>query len=171
MGLLLALLGGPSARVRCAGMEAVHKLSPDIQGVLGQVFLSQFDYLLDVRGGRMEFGRRDVDGKGARAGFHIVQGRPVVDTNLGPLVLDSGAHLMVRFGVEANQATAQMVTMSGTTEVGMVFSKLAIGDRTLWRGDAVAVPHTAEAGAAGLLPVGIFKTVYICNSERYVVLD
>jgi hypothetical protein len=153
------------------GMDAVHKLSSDIQGVLGQVFLSQFDYLLDVRGGRMEFGKRELHGKGARAPFRIVQGRPVVDTSLGPLVLDSGAHLMVRFGVEATQATAEMVTMSGTMQVGMVFSKLAIDGRTLWRGDAVAVPHTAEAGAAGLLPVSLFKTVYVCNSGRYVVLD
>jgi len=153
------------------GMEAVHKLSTDIQGVLGQIFLSQFDYLLDMRAGRMKFGKRQLDGKGARMPFQIVQGRPVVDTSLGPLVLDSGAHLMVRFGVEPTQATAQMVTMSGTTEVGMVFSKLAIDGRTLWRGDAVAVPHTAEAGAAGLLPVSLFKTVYVCNSEHYLVVD
>ena len=153
------------------GMDAVHQLSSDIQGVLGQVFLSQFDYLLDLRNGRIEFGKRALDGQGARAGFQIVQGRAVVDTSLGPLVLDSGAHVMVRFGVESGQATAKMLTMSGTTDVGTVFSRLVFGDRTLWRGDAIAVPQTAEAGAAGLLPVGIFKSVYVCNSDRYIVLD
>jgi len=152
------------------GMEAVQKLSSDIQGVLGQVFLSQFDYLLDVRAGRMEFGAEELDGKGVRVPFQTVQGRPVIATSLGPLVLDSGAHAMVRFGIEATQATAELVTMSGTTRVGMVYSTLAIDGRTLWRGDAVAVPHAAEAGTGGLLPVSLFRTVYVSNSEHYIVL-
>ena len=64
-----------------------------------------------------------------------------------------------------------MVTMSGTALVGMVFSRLVIGGRTLWRGDAVAVLRAAEAGAARLLPVGLFKSVYVCNSEHYLVLN
>ena len=154
-----------------AGMDAIHQLSSDIQGVLGQVFLSRFDYLLDVRARRMAFGNAALDGKGTRAPFTIVQGRPVVATNLGQLVLDSGAHFMVRFGVRAAEATHEMVTASGTTQVGTVFSKLVIAGRTLWRGDAIAVPRPAESGAEGLLPISVFKTVYVSNSENYVVLD
>jgi hypothetical protein len=153
------------------GMEAVRTLSSDIQGVLGQVFLSQFDYLLDVRAGRMEFGKREPDGTRARTPFRMIEGRPVVDTNLGPMVLDSGAHLLFRFGIDATRTMATLVTMSGTTQVGMVFSELVIGGRTLWRGRAVAVPHAAEPGAAGLLPVSLFNAVYVCNSEHYIVLD
>ena len=86
-------------------MDAVRTVSSDIQGVLGQVFLSQFDYLLDVRAGRMEIGKRQTDGTGTRTPLLMIQGRPVVQTNLGPMVLDSGAHMMVRFGVEATHTT------------------------------------------------------------------
>jgi hypothetical protein len=152
------------------GMDALHKLSSDIQGVLGQIFLSRFDYLLGVRAGQMEFGKQESDGNGVRAAFQTVQGRPAIDTSLGRFVLDSGAARMVRFGVASGHATAEMVTMSGTTPVGMIFSTLAIGGQTLWHGDAVAIPHTAEAGAVGLLPVSLFNTVYVCNSERFLVL-
>src|SRR5262249_42324094 len=69
-----------------AGMDAIHQLSPDIQGVLGQVFLSRFDYLLDVRARRLEFGTQDFDEKGIWARFTSLQGRPVVSTSLGLLV-------------------------------------------------------------------------------------
>jgi hypothetical protein len=154
-----------------AGMDAIHQLSFDIQGVLGQVFLSRFDYVLDVRARRMAFGRVEPDGKGTRIAFQLVQGRPLVPTNLGLLVLDSGAHLLVRFGVKAVEATYEMVTVSGRTQLGTVFSTLVIQGRTLWRGDAIAVPQPAEADAAGLLPINLFKTVYVCNSEGYVVLN
>jgi hypothetical protein len=153
-----------------AGMDAIHQLSPDIQGVLGQVFLSRFDYLLEVRARRLEFGKQEFDGMGTLARFTTVQGRPVVSTSLGWLVVDSGAHLMVRFGLRAAEATHEMVTVSGTTRVGTVFSALVIDGRTLWRGNAIAVLHPAETGAAGLMPVSIFKAVYVSNSEGYIVL-
>jgi hypothetical protein len=38
-------------------LEAIHDITPDIQGVLGQEFLSRFDYTLDLKGKRLEFGK------------------------------------------------------------------------------------------------------------------
>src|SRR3984957_11016857 len=35
-----------------SGLEAIHNFSSDIQGVLGEWFLSQFDYTLDLRSKR-----------------------------------------------------------------------------------------------------------------------
>jgi len=154
-----------------AGMEAVHKLSADIQGVLGQVFLAHFDYLLDARAGRMDFGRYAPTAHSVRVAFEVVQGRPVIETSLGSLALDSGAHLLVRFGVKGTGAQLQMATMSGTTQVSLIDSTLVIDGRTVWRGEAIAVPHSPEAGEAGLLPTSLFKIVYVCNSAHYLILE
>lgn len=34
-----------------------------------------------------------------------------------------------------------------------------------------AFRYRPEAGVDGLLPLGLFKTVYVCNSEGYVVFE
>jgi hypothetical protein len=100
-----------------------------------------------------------------------VQGRPVVSTNLGEFVLDSGAHGVIRFGVQAARMTQELITASGLLRVGTVSSQIDINGRTFWRGDAVAVPRSPEVGADGLLPLYVFKSVYVSNSARYVVLQ
>jgi hypothetical protein len=46
-----------------------------------------------------------------------------------------------------------------------------VDGRTFWRGDAIAVRQPVETGAAGLLPISVFTTVYLCHSTGYVVLD
>jgi hypothetical protein len=40
-----------------------------------------------------------------------------------------------------------------------------------WRGEATAAPRQAKETVDGLLPVGIFKTVYVCNSEGFIVVN
>ncbi len=47
---------------------------------------------------------------------------------------------------------------------------LIIEGRIIQYGELVAAPGGNEAGVAGLLPVSLFKSVYICNSEGYVIL-
>src|SRR5579862_4480205 len=81
-----------------SGLEAVHETSPDIQGVLGQWFLAQFDYTLDLRGKRIEFGKHDPSG--TRTRFDIINGRLVISTNLGNLALDSGTNRVVLFNAQ-----------------------------------------------------------------------
>ena len=154
-----------------AGLESVRQLSPDIQGVLGQAFLSQFDYRLDVRAGRLAFGT--ADSAGLRVPFRMVHGRPAVSTSLGWLILDSGAQRLVLFGVvgEPEDGSFEMVTMAGAQRVGVVSRQLRIAGKTFWSGDAVGLPLAAEADVAGLLPINLFRAVYVCNSGGYVVLD
>jgi hypothetical protein len=153
------------------GMEGLHQIATDIQGVLGQAFLSRFDYRLDLRSRRLEFGARPVEGEGTRVPFRVLQGRPVVTTSLGSLVLDSGAHYLVRFHVSAAEETLAMATSTGSVQTGTVFSKLMIDERTFWRGEAIAVPQTPETGADGLLPISPFKSIYINNSEHFLVVE
>ncbi len=153
-----------------AGLDLIAQHFPRVQGVLGEEFLSHFDYLLDLKRKEIDFGKREPDTTKLRAAFRTVSGRPVVTTSLGPLVLDSGVTWVTLFGVSAPAATHKMLTFTGSTRVGTVASELVIGGRILWRGDALAIPPSPETEAAGLLPVRLFKTVYVCNSEGYLIL-
>jgi len=158
-------------RFMFAGMDVVHQISPTIQGILGQQFLSRFDYLLDLRAGRLEFGMQAPGGRRKQVPFRNLHGRPVVSTSLGELAVDSGADWVTLFGIGISNLVRRVVTMSGSSAVGIVSSSLQIEGRTVWRGEAAAMPHPAEADVAGLLPVRLFRSVYICNSEGYVVFQ
>jgi len=157
--------------VLLAGVDAVNQFAPGIDGVLGEAFLSRFDYLLDVRKRRLVFGGPDAVIDGTRTPFSVADGRPVVVTNIGPLVLDSGAGLVVRFGVDALFESHQMFTVAGSVNVGTVWTTLSIDGRRIWNGEAAALPHPMEEGPAGLLPTSVFNRIFVCNSERYVILD
>jgi hypothetical protein len=147
-------------------LQSLHHLSPEIRGVLGQVFLSRFDYVLDLRNKRMEFGKRDWQGN--RSAFKMVNARPAVSTSSGWLVLDSGAPAVVLFGVKAGNVNQSLRTLSGSVDTGSVQTRLFMADNLVWRGDAIAVPRQAKETGDGLLPVHIFKTIYVCNSESYI---
>ena len=154
-----------------AGLDTIQQNWPDVQGILGQDFLSHFDYLLDMRGKQLEFGHREFDVKRVQAPYRIDNGRPVVCTSLGWLVLDSGAHSLTRFGVTASEATLEMRTLSGTVKLGTISSTLTIAGHTFWRGDAVAVPQSAEKSSDGLLPTSLFRSVYVSNSQGYIIFE
>jgi hypothetical protein len=153
-------------------LDAIHLLSPDIQGVLGQWFLARFDYTIDLRNKRIEFGKQDREG--ARTPFRFVNARPVVSTSLGRMALDSGAARLVLFGVHPDEgsATAQLYSVAGSQQIGMVSTRpLTIDGRKIWQGDAVAIPTRNEPGVDGLLPLSLFRAIYVSNSESYVILQ
>ncbi len=155
------------------GMEAIRDRWPDVQGVLGQEFLSRFDYLLDLRSKRLEFRKQDCIG--TRTRFTMTIGRPVISTSLGDLVLDSGAGRLVLFGVEPEMVGSDksaLKTVAGSHAIGAVSSKpLVIEGRRIWPGETLALPRAPEPGVGGLLPVSLFKRIYVSNSEGYVVLE
>jgi hypothetical protein len=156
-----------------SGLEAIRQLSPDIQGVLGQWFLFQFDYVLDLHGKRLEFGKQERNG--TRTQFKMINARPVISTSLGELALDSGAGRVVLFGVKPDVGPGlkgELRSLAGSQQIGMVSSRpLAINGRKIWSGDAVAIPNRPEPGVDGLLPLSLFKKIYVCNSEGYVVFE
>ena len=161
-------------------LDAIHKHWPDVEGVLGQWFLSQFDYRIDLHGRRLEISKHDENemptNAGTRAPFRMFNGRPLVTTSLGDLVLDSGSTRLVLFGVQPDPGFSpvehQLRTVAGSVNIGMVFTKqLVIEGRRDWRGHAVAVPHPSESGVGGLLPLNLFKAITVCNSRSYVVFE
>jgi hypothetical protein len=140
----LTRLGAEAQQFLFIPLETIH-ITPDIQGVLGQEFLSRFDYTLDLRGKRLEFGKQDRNG--TRAKFKMINAEPVVSTSLGDLILDSGARQLVPFGVHPNIGyglTGELRTATGSQQIGMV---------------------------VGLLPLSLFKAIYFCNSQSYVVFE
>jgi hypothetical protein len=153
-------------------LDAIRANGPDVQGVLGQAFLSRFDYSLDLRRGRLEFRKQQPEGPRTR--LTMTGGRPTVSTSLGDLVLDSGAVRLILFGVEPDnplEIPDELRTLAGSRPIGTTFSKpLVIEGKTIWRGNAIAMPHAAESGVRGLLPLSFFSAVYICNSEGYAIL-
>jgi hypothetical protein len=156
-----------------SGLDAIHNSSPDIQGVLGQWFLARFDYTIDLRGKRLEFGRRERTG--ARSKFKMINARPVITTSLGDLALDSAAGRLTLFGVRPDSGPglkSELRTVAGSQQIGLVSGKLlVIEGRKIWDGDAVAIPNRPEPGVDGLLPLGLFRVIYFCNSEGYVVFE
>jgi len=105
----------------------------------------------------------------------MMNGRLAVSTSFGDLILDSGAPRLVLFGVKSDAALGEKRewrTVSGSQQASLVYIKsLAIEGRTVWHGDAVAIPSRSEPGVDGLMPLSLFKAVYVCNSGSYIILD
>jgi hypothetical protein len=154
-----------------SSLDAIHNSSPDVQGVLGQWFLAQFDYSVDLQARQFEFGKRDLSGP--HTPFRMVNARPVISTSLGNLALDSGQDRLVLFGVLPNaDPSYNLHTVSGSQIVGKVYGKpLTIEGRKISDGEAIAIPNRPESDVDGLLPLGLFKSIYICNSEHYVIFN
>jgi hypothetical protein len=154
-----------------SSLDAIHNASPDVQGVLGQWFLAQFDYTLDLQARQLDFGKQDL--AGPRTPFQMVNARPVVTTSLGSLALDSGQSRLVLFGVRPDSDAAyNLHTVAGSQIVGKVYAKpLIVQGRKISDGEAIAIPSRPEPGVDGLLPLSLFKSIYVCNSEHYVIFN
>jgi Aspartyl protease len=151
-------------------LEGVHALSPDIQGILGQEFLSHFDYTLDFQHHELTLGDSSVTG--AHVPVRMVDGLMAVPTSQGDLVLDSGADTLFLFRESSHSASAQISAASGSTasvSLEKVYG-LQIGERLYHPAGAVFHPVPA-ATHAGLLPANLFHAIFICNSAGYVVFD
>lgn len=145
-------------------------LPSDIRGILGQEFLSHFDYMVDFQHHRLTFGEPPTTG--AQTGFRLIYGRMAVSTNLGDLVLDSGTEILFLFRKSTHVASAQVIGATGArVDVSLETApEVRIGDRRYRPARAVYRPVPA-AEEAGLLPANLFHSIFICNSKQYVVFD
>ena len=130
-------------RMVFSDIEAVRQLGSDIQGVLGQEFLSRFDYLLDLRAQKLDFGKQNRNG--TRTEFQTIHGQPVISTSLGRLLLDSGTAWVVLFGVEAVRGMDDILSLAGSSKAGIVPHRpLTIEGRTIRYGELVAAPEVND---------------------------
>ena len=150
-------------------LRGVLLVSADIQGILGEEFLARFDFLLDLKNDRLDFG--EIEPEGIRVKLRTIDGLPSVFTNLGWLVLDSGADHLVLFGGEPTKATHLLRTASGFMKVGLSRPKsLIIEAQAIARTESVAVPRRDGSQADGLLPARLFRSIYVSNSKGYATL-
>lgn len=174
--IVLDTAAASDQRFLISSLDAIHASSPDVQGVLGNWFLARFDFLLDFQSRILRFTDTSASGDldGLRVGIHLVNLRPVLSTSLGNLVLDSGQDQVVLFGVHPDDDREfgyQLRTVAGGQLVGKSpHQRLTIAGKTIWSGDAVAISARPEPEIDGLLPLNIFKALYICNSGGYVTL-
>jgi hypothetical protein len=162
----------PNQTLLFASLDSVHALSPDIRGILGQEFLSHFDYTLDFLHRRIAFG--EPSGEGTRIPVRSVQGRMMMTTSLGELVLDSGAGRLVLFRSAPDaSAAAGIQTSSGMTASVSIGTapELKIGDHVYRGSNAVFGGTLNSNGTDGLLPASLFHAIFICNSNGYIVID
>lgn len=156
-------------------LDGIHALSSDIQGVIGEEFLSHFDYLLDLRGRTLQFGAP------APAGEHVLieptDGCPTVVTSLGRLILDSGSDIVVLFsdGVLFSEgkgiASSRLQTAAGSAFVQpMPSQRVRIGSRN-WKTVQTVMAPGGGSAADGLIPLSVFKRVYISNTGGYSVIE
>lgn len=149
-------------------------------GVLGQSFLSRFDYTLDYRAKRILLDEeKPAQGKQTvRVAFERADGRMIVkaanrEDGAIRLVLDSAAsHLSLwRSNTRVTpNSLAQALTYAGRRSVAMArMSYLAIGGDVI-RGLDVLIPEETVTGGGedGLLPASLFRSVYVSNSKSYV---
>lgn len=171
-------------------LEAVKFLAPGIQGILGEDFLSRFDLFIDYKQRTVQFGefapagercRFESMGKyrGARTINRLLIGTEIAEVSGGKLQLqlDTGAKFAEIF--PASRATFPSQPWSGflpatSGESGKVLHSritLKIGSTVVKDQDVIQNLQGYSLDAVGLLPAVLFRSIYICHSGGYVVLN
>jgi hypothetical protein len=168
--------------------EDLHRLAHDVDGIVGQDFLSAFNYTLDYRAKRLRWTMEPPEEFRARlplvrqGGRQLVKlrGKSVADPIF--LVPDSGADGFVVF--ERNGRTAVDVDyVAGFVRVGAVAGsavaraavarELRMGTVTLRDHPVVVLRRDDDRSSLegdGLLPLHHFSSVSFNNSESYLVV-
>ena len=152
------------------GLDAVRQHCPGVQGILGQEFLTHFDYLLDFRHHTML--KMEPPSSGLRVPARWIRGSMAIHTNRGDLILDSGAETMLLYRTSMSPAITRLTTAEGSfMEVSTEsMNSLEIGNRSYLVANTNLIA-AAPSEEAGFLPATLFRTLYICNSGSYLVLD
>ena len=154
-------------------LRELHAVAPQLHGILGENFLSQFNFLLDYRHHQVEFGPPPEEGAGVRISFiiqdgHILLAAVTSGNEQLRFELDSGASNIVLFGTQSRAAMAPAASAflhnnQGSTAVQQVrIPELRIGPVMLHDLPAGLMESLGEedAGVDGLLPTNLFDSVY-----------
>jgi predicted aspartyl protease len=141
-----------------------------VDGILGQSWLADQDYLLDYRGRRLVFDP-DPPLTGVKLPLRVAEGRPAVTARVGgrdmELVLDSGADTLALFGASPVDLGRTIFTANGSTAVGVGMISVAFGPE---RARAMGCVHVRGNDRAGLLPLAAFSAVYVSNRDGTAIL-
>ncbi|HEY4379142.1 MAG TPA: retropepsin-like aspartic protease [Acidobacteriaceae bacterium] len=169
-------------------LSGMRRMDRRIVGILGQDFLSRFNYLLDYRAKRLrieESGdlREALEGEAVpldRADRRMMVAAEAEARGQAKLrlLLDSGATSVVLMGQRVSTAlhcpmlqprTVMSTAGAAATRMGRVDLTVAA---QAFRDVAVALVETPVEGIGdGLLPMALFDAVYVNNAQGYVVVN
>jgi predicted aspartyl protease len=168
--------------------DAAGTLGEGISGVLGQDFLSQFNYTLDYRTSRLSWDDEDQIENGVHLALEPSRGRFLVRLPQDKrcrcavrLVPDSGANGLVLFaGTEADRLDLSTAVTSMRTSTlvgegtarGVVVRALLVGTTTLRDLPAarVVLPDGTTEDGDGLLPLSLFARVSFRHHGAYMMV-
>jgi predicted aspartyl protease len=169
----------------------LRKVDSNIQGIVGQNFLSHFNYLLNYRSHsiRIELASEIRDGMvGDRVPIHASDNKMLIASEAKSagnaaleLILDSGSNSVVLF-----QKAARSVDLSAqrnwleVTSGGQVHARvgrieeLTVGRQRFFDLDVVLRATGTDDGELvgdGVLPTALFQSLYVNNRESFVVFN
>ena len=183
-------VGSATARgleVLISELREARAAAPTIQGVLGENFLSQFNYLIDNRARRLEFetgAELETNLNGTRLPWAEQAGRWLASVPVNKerwrFVLDSGLATMILFARNelalewaAGVAEARQVrTDSGSRAVRQRRVRdLQLGPVKFTDLPVVVLAAEQARSEDGLLPTRLFERVYFNYRKGYLVLN
>ena len=171
-------------------LERQKTLAPTIRGVLGEDFLSRFDFLIDYDRRMVVFGGPVPNGEHCR--FEAVgqyRGSPTTNRLLigveftevskekVQLQLDTGARIPELFPTTPDSLpydpSGGLVATSSVANETIIHSHvtLRIGSSVVHGLNVVQSRRAVAFDAAGLLPAIIFRRIYISHSGGFVILN
>jgi predicted aspartyl protease len=162
----------------------LHAIGSGIRGVLGQDFLSGFNYTLDYERGRLTWDGPDVASCTSRAALPLVDAEGRYLVNVMPerssrplrLVPDTGTDSLVLFAAIGDQdrrdirAAVSITGLTGRARARTVAGpKLHVGNVTLRSATTVIVERDG-ADSDGLLPLHVFASVSFNMQEGCMIV-
>jgi hypothetical protein len=189
------LSAGPASvanvEVLVRDMSEMRQVDSHIAGIVGQNFLSHFNYLLDYRKHSVRFElaseiRDGLEGDSVpierRENLMLVSSEAQTSSRANlHLMLDSGANFVVLIRKPSQslnipmQENWQAATSTGQTgmQIGHVRA-LTVGSQQL-HDVPVALPAASASDAEriedGVLPTALFRTLYVNNSDGFVLFN
>lgn len=168
-------------------LRGVRSVLPKVRGMLGQNFLSQFNYLVDYPNRRISFiHEAEARWCGVQLPFTLHEGKILVTVEPGwRLLLDSAIADLLFFDTAARRGQLDLDQNSlSTLQLKSDLSSQAVWQgtlRTFRLGEILLrnLPVTllnqnpAEVGRVenGLLPMSLFRSIYVNHHQNHVLLN
>jgi predicted aspartyl protease len=170
--------GTDKIEVLWSDLRASKSVDREIQGILGNNFLSRFDYIIDFKTHTLRLGLHSTlseSVKGEKIPFRLDEGRIVIPVRLRPggqphdFILDSGASSLVlpmdladTFEIAGG---ARLRTHSGEERVGLTTVPCIFIGSSVFRNVPAAVQRVA------LMPAQLFESIYVNSEENYLIVN
>ncbi|MBV6434416.1 MAG: hypothetical protein IANPNBLG_04669 [Bryobacteraceae bacterium] len=162
-----------SGRATALDLEVVLRGVPRFDGILGQNFLHHFRYGIDLTRMLLHI-EADPEPAGIRLPLETSNGRPVVRLGTWRLVIDSGSPALILFRNAPPLPNAARVTLSAAAgdspAMRATLPILAFGKFHLKNVPVISRPDS-DREEDGLLPVTLFKSVWVNPRGGYVILE